>query len=109
MAKAGAYLNMSQSAVSQAIAAIEHTLGVPLLDRTSRGVEPTIYASALLRHAGRNDAADARHAANHHCHAVLETEAIRHIQQGIGAGRPSFGSAHRSFGTRGVQPGRRGS
>src|SRR5215831_8048729 len=49
MAKAGAHLNMSQSAVSQAIAAIEHTLGVRLLDRTSRGVEPTIYASALLR------------------------------------------------------------
>jgi DNA-binding transcriptional LysR family regulator len=40
---------MSQSAVSQAIAAIEHTLDVRLLDRTSRGVEPTIYGSALLR------------------------------------------------------------
>src|SRR5215472_12253423 len=49
MAKAGAHLNMSQSAVSQAIAAIEHTLRVRLLDRTSRGVEPTIYGSALLR------------------------------------------------------------
>jgi DNA-binding transcriptional LysR family regulator len=49
MAKAGAYLHMSQSAVSQAIAAIEHTLGVRLLDRTSRGVEPTIYGRALLR------------------------------------------------------------
>jgi DNA-binding transcriptional LysR family regulator len=49
MAKAGVHLNMSQSAVSQAIAAIEYTLGVRLLDRTSRGVEPTIYASALLR------------------------------------------------------------
>jgi DNA-binding transcriptional LysR family regulator len=49
MAKAGSYLNMSQSAVSQAIAAIEHTLGVRLLDRTSRGVEPTIYGSALVR------------------------------------------------------------
>src|SRR5215467_3384310 len=49
MAKAGAHLHMSQSAVSQAIAAIEHTLGVRLLDRTSRGVEPTIYGHALLR------------------------------------------------------------
>src|SRR5882672_8550871 len=49
MAKAGARLNMSQSAVSQSIAAIEHALGVRLLDRTSRGVEPTIYGSALLR------------------------------------------------------------
>src|SRR5262249_17625978 len=49
MAKAGAHLNMSQSAVSQAITAIEHTLGVRLLDRTSRGVEPTIYGHALFR------------------------------------------------------------
>jgi DNA-binding transcriptional LysR family regulator len=47
MAKAGVHLGMSQSA--QAIAAIEHTLDVRLLDRTSRGVEPTIYGSALLR------------------------------------------------------------
>src|SRR4029077_9026400 len=49
MAKAGVQLGMSQSAVSQAIAAIEHALRVPLLDRTSKGVTPTIYGSALLR------------------------------------------------------------
>jgi DNA-binding transcriptional LysR family regulator len=51
MAKAGGHLRMSQSAVSQAIAAIEHTLSVRLLDRTSRGIEPTIYGNALLRRA----------------------------------------------------------
>jgi DNA-binding transcriptional LysR family regulator len=49
MAKAGVHLGMSQSAVSQAIASIEHTLDVRLLDRTSRGVEPTIFGTALLR------------------------------------------------------------
>ena len=49
MAKAGAQLGMSQSAISQAVAAIEHALQVPLLDRTSKGVTPTIYGSALLR------------------------------------------------------------
>jgi DNA-binding transcriptional LysR family regulator len=49
MAKAGIHLGMSQSAVSQAVAAMEHTLGVRLLDRTSRGVEPNIYGTALLR------------------------------------------------------------
>lgn len=49
MAKAGAQLGMSQSAVSQAVAAIEHALRVPLLDRTSKGVTPTIYGNALLR------------------------------------------------------------
>jgi len=49
MAKAGAHLGKSQSAVSQAVAAIEHAVGVRLLDRTSRGVEPTAYGSVLLR------------------------------------------------------------
>jgi len=34
---------MSQSAVSQAIAALESALEVRLLDRTSRGVELTMY------------------------------------------------------------------
>jgi DNA-binding transcriptional LysR family regulator len=49
MSGAGAHLNMSQSAVSQAIAALEDTLRVRLLDRTPRGIEPTIYAEAMLR------------------------------------------------------------
>jgi DNA-binding transcriptional LysR family regulator len=49
MAKASGHLGMSQSAVSQAIAALEHALGVPLLDRTPRGVELTTYGAALLR------------------------------------------------------------
>ncbi len=49
MAKAGVHLGMSQSAVSQAIAALEGALEVPLLDRTPRGVELTTYGSALVR------------------------------------------------------------
>jgi DNA-binding transcriptional LysR family regulator len=49
MAKAGAHLGKSQSAVSQAVAAMEHAVGVRLLDRTSRGVVPTSYGSVLLR------------------------------------------------------------
>lgn len=49
MAKAGSHLAMSQPAVSEAIASLEAALGVRLLDRTPRGVEPTLYASALLR------------------------------------------------------------
>jgi DNA-binding transcriptional LysR family regulator len=49
MAKAAAQLNISQPAVSKAIAALEHTLGVRLLDRSSQGVEPTPYGRALLR------------------------------------------------------------
>jgi DNA-binding transcriptional LysR family regulator len=49
MGKAAARLAVSQPAVSKAIAAIEHTLGVPLFDRTYQGVEPTIYGRALLK------------------------------------------------------------
>jgi DNA-binding transcriptional LysR family regulator len=49
MAKAAADLALTQPAVSKAIAEMERTLGVPLLDRTSRGVEPTPYGRALLK------------------------------------------------------------
>jgi DNA-binding transcriptional LysR family regulator len=49
MVKAGAHLGMSQSAVSQSIAALEHALEVPLLDRTPRGVALTLYGTALMR------------------------------------------------------------
>ena len=49
MAKAAAHLNLSQPAVSKAIAALEHTLGVRLLDRSRQGVEPTPHGRALLR------------------------------------------------------------
>ncbi len=49
MAKAGMQLSMSQSAVSEAIANLEAALGVRLLDRSPRGVEPTDYAHALLK------------------------------------------------------------
>ncbi len=49
MAKAAAHLGMSQPAISEAVAGLEDTLRVRLLDRSTRGVEPTIYARALLK------------------------------------------------------------
>src|SRR5258705_11414065 len=49
MAKAATRLAISQPAVSRAIAGMERTLGVILLDRSQQGVEPTIYGRALLR------------------------------------------------------------
>lgn len=49
MAKAAAHLDTSQSVVSEAIANLESALGVHLLDRSPRGIEPTIYATALLK------------------------------------------------------------
>jgi DNA-binding transcriptional LysR family regulator len=49
MARAASHLGMSQPAVSEAIANIEAALRVRLLDRNARGIEPTIYAVALLK------------------------------------------------------------
>jgi DNA-binding transcriptional LysR family regulator len=49
MGKAATQLSLSQPAVSKAIAEMEYTLGVALLDRTPQGVEPTLYGRALLK------------------------------------------------------------
>jgi DNA-binding transcriptional LysR family regulator len=49
MARAASELAISQPAVSKAIAEMEHTLGLRLLDRTRRGVEPTSYGRVLIR------------------------------------------------------------
>jgi DNA-binding transcriptional LysR family regulator len=49
MAKAAVQLNISQPAVSKAIAALEYTLGVRLLERHPQGVEPTVYGRALVK------------------------------------------------------------
>jgi DNA-binding transcriptional LysR family regulator len=49
MAKAAQQLDVSQPAVSEVIADLEHALGVRLVDRSAQGVAPTIYGDALLR------------------------------------------------------------
>jgi DNA-binding transcriptional LysR family regulator len=49
MRKAAEQLHVSQPAVSKAIADLERTLKVPLLDRNARGVEPTDYGRVLLK------------------------------------------------------------
>ena len=49
MAKAAPHLGMSQSVVSESVANLEDVLGVRLLDRSAQGIEPTIYARALLK------------------------------------------------------------
>jgi DNA-binding transcriptional LysR family regulator len=48
MARAAERLAVSQPVVSKAIADLEHTLGVRLLDRSRKGIEPTSYGQALL-------------------------------------------------------------
>lgn len=49
MAKAASHLNITQPAVSKAIAALEKTVGVRLVDRTPHGIVQTIYGQALLK------------------------------------------------------------
>jgi DNA-binding transcriptional LysR family regulator len=49
MAKAATQLGVSQPSVSEVITDLEHAIGVRLLDRSPKGIEPTIYASALLK------------------------------------------------------------
>src|SRR5262245_48927896 len=49
MSKAAAQLGVSQAAISEIVADLEHAVGVRLLDRNSQGVEPTTYGQALLR------------------------------------------------------------
>jgi DNA-binding transcriptional LysR family regulator len=49
MAKAAQQLGVSQPSVSEVISDLEHALGVRLVDRSARGVEPTIYGDALVK------------------------------------------------------------
>jgi DNA-binding transcriptional LysR family regulator len=49
MAKAASHLGITQPTVSQAIADLEHAVGVRLLDRSTQGVVPTVYGDILLK------------------------------------------------------------
>ena len=49
MGKAAARLNVSQPAVSKAIAELEDALGVQLVERDRRGITPTAYGLALKK------------------------------------------------------------
>jgi DNA-binding transcriptional LysR family regulator len=49
MAKAAKHLAISQPVVSKVIADLEDVLGARLFDRSSQGVEPTLYGRALLK------------------------------------------------------------
>src|ERR1043165_2149964 len=49
MAKAAGQLAISQPVISKMIASLEQTLGLPLLERSRLGVEPTLYRKALLK------------------------------------------------------------
>ena len=48
ISRAAEHLAISHPVVSRTISGLERTLGVPLFDRSARGVGPTIYGRALL-------------------------------------------------------------
>jgi DNA-binding transcriptional LysR family regulator len=48
MARAAKHLSVSNPVISKAIASLEHTLGVRLLDRDKQGIHPTAHGRALL-------------------------------------------------------------
>src|ERR1041385_1782380 len=51
MAKAASELGISQPAISEAIARLEAAADARLLDRPTRGVEPTVFGLALVKRA----------------------------------------------------------
>lgn len=51
MARAAREMHIEPSAISKRIAQLEHDLGVPLLERARRGVQPTPAGIVLLEHA----------------------------------------------------------
>ena len=48
MAKAAHELGVTQPAVSEVVAGLEHAFGVRLFDRSPQGVEPTVYGRTVL-------------------------------------------------------------
>jgi DNA-binding transcriptional LysR family regulator len=51
LGRAAATLNITQPAVTRALKQLEESYGVPLFERTTRGVVPTVYGEALLPYA----------------------------------------------------------
>ena len=51
MGRAAAQLGITQPSVSELISGLESTIGARLFDRSSEGVQPTIYGQALLKRA----------------------------------------------------------
>ena len=51
LGKVAAFMNVTQPAVSKALAEMERGLGLRLFERTARGVHPTTYGECVIRHA----------------------------------------------------------
>ena len=74
MTAAATQLGYTQSAVSQAVAALEKEAGTPLLERYARGVRPTAAGEVLARHAAIVRAQLER--------AAGELDDLRHLRTG---------------------------
>lgn len=79
--KAAHRLNLSQPALSKSIQLLEEDLGVPLIDRTPRGISLTSYGESVFEH-GRRISAEVRK-------LETEIEAIRTLSYGeVNVGAP---------------------
>jgi DNA-binding transcriptional LysR family regulator len=59
--RAAAAINISQPAATKLLAQLEEDLGLPLFERSARGMQPTVYGATMIRHA-RAVLSDFRHA-----------------------------------------------
>lgn len=74
LGKAAATLRITQAAVSKSIKRLEDELRVKLLDRSARGVRPTIFGQSFATHA--------RHIAHEALNARYDIEALRGAKGG---------------------------
>ncbi|MFC5497319.1 LysR family transcriptional regulator [Caenimonas terrae] len=78
--RAAEVLKMTQPAASKLLKDIEQVLDVPLFDRLPRGLRPTVYGEAMIRHAR-----SALASLNHAHEEVLALKAGRYGQVSVGA------------------------
>lgn len=74
LGKAARRLNVSQPALTKSLHQLERELKVELLERTSRGVRPTVYGECLYKHAKRVETELAR--------ALQEIDELRGAHRG---------------------------
>jgi DNA-binding transcriptional LysR family regulator len=75
LGRAARELNLSEPALSKSIRVLEGQLGVQLLDRGPRGMQPTVFGTALHRHA--------RAVMTELAHAVGELRELRGVSKGV--------------------------
>lgn len=74
LGKAARALNITQPALSRSIRNLENAVGAPLLERTARGVAPTMFGETLMAHS--------RAILNEAARALDDVRALKGVSQG---------------------------